>query len=52
MKCSEVREKDFAIQDVLRHMREVNIQNPEYSAIKKILVEGADGRYLKEYNGL
>lgn len=39
------RADDPAIQDILRHMREVNVQNPEYSEIKRILEEGADGRY-------
>lgn len=48
MKISELRNNDPVIQDILQHIREVNVQEPEYSALKKILIEGVDGRYNKE----
>ena len=34
---------DPVLRDLLRHMREVNVQNPEYAAIKMILECGLDG---------
>lgn len=46
------RNQDPAIQAVLRHMREANIQNPEYSEIKRILEEGVDGRYKENAGNL
>ena len=39
------RANDPAIRNILQHMASVNIQNPEYVEIKRILEEGFDGRY-------
>lgn len=49
------RANDPAIQNLLLHARQINIQNPEYAEIKKILEEGVDGRYKntpEEYDHL
>jgi hypothetical protein len=40
------RADDPVIKRLLRTLREANIMNPDYTAIKKILEEGVDGRYL------
>jgi hypothetical protein len=48
MTYADFRKSDPALLAVLRHMASVNVQNPDFDAIKKILIEGADGRYLKE----
>jgi hypothetical protein len=44
---AEMRIQDPAIKEILLILRQRNIQNPDYSAIQKILIEGADGRYLQ-----
>ena len=47
-KLSETRAKDPAIREILVYIKSRNVQNPDFDAIKKILEEGADGRYLRE----
>jgi hypothetical protein len=39
------RANDPAIKAALLYLRSLNIQNPEYSEIKRILENGVDGRY-------
>jgi hypothetical protein len=41
------RKDDPAIKAALLYLRSVNIQNPEYAEIKRILEEGANGCYVK-----
>jgi hypothetical protein len=43
------RASDPVIQRLLQSLREANIQDPEYTEIKRLLEEGVDGRY-KETN--
>jgi hypothetical protein len=45
---NELKAKDPSILEILTILKSRNVQNPDYSAIKKILEEGADGRYLQE----
>jgi len=48
MTYADLRAGDLAILRILREIREANIQALEYESIKKILIEGADKRYLQE----
>jgi len=50
MTYADLRKKDPAIRAILLCAIGRNIQHPEIEAIEKILVEGADGRYLAEVN--
>lgn len=40
------RANDPVIKRLLITLAEANVQRIDYEAIKKILIEGADGRYL------
>ena len=44
MKLSDLRANDPVIKRLLKNLAEANVQNPEYTAIKIILENGADGR--------
>ena len=45
MKLSDLRANDLVIKRLLQKIAAANIQNPDYTAIKEILENGADGRY-------
>jgi hypothetical protein len=42
----EMRAKDPAVRGILLYMISRNVQRPEIEAIEKILIGGADSRYL------
>lgn len=45
MTLSDLRANDLVIKRLLQKLASANIRNPEYTAIKAILEDGADGRY-------
>jgi hypothetical protein len=47
MKWSEVRANDQVVRRLITTLAEANVTNPEFAAIKKILIEGVDGRFTK-----
>ena len=50
MTYADVRKTDPAIRAIIVHAASVNIPRLDIEAIEKILIEGADGRYLDEYD--
>jgi hypothetical protein len=47
MTIAEARAQDPVIKQIIMRMVTANVQNPELEAVKKILIEGVDGRYTK-----
>jgi hypothetical protein len=45
MTIAEARAQDPVIKQIINRLLSANVLNPEFSAIKKILIEGVDGRY-------
>lgn len=48
MTYADLRKKDPVIRELIVSLISRNVQRPEIDAIEKILIEGADGRYLAE----
>jgi hypothetical protein len=47
MTVAEARAKDPVIKQILSRIISANVTNPEFTAIKKILIEGVDGRFTR-----